>query len=135
MTERGAAEGCFSKYQALVEARQRLADDIQRTLPDAFADAARAFFEKNPSINSFSWAQYTDYFNDGDTCYFHVHSDDVSINSYCDDDDEVSDEAYDAVHRFLKQFDTEDFETLFGDHVRVSVCRDGAIDTEGHYHD
>lgn len=33
----------------------------------------KQFFEKYYVVESVQWTQYTDYFNDGETCHFHVH--------------------------------------------------------------
>jgi hypothetical protein len=43
----------------------------QRSL-DEFAPIVKAVLD-DPDIDSFHWTQYTDYFNDGDPCIFHVH--------------------------------------------------------------
>lgn len=42
-------------------------------------------FKKNKSFESFSWTQYTPYWNDGDTCEFYAHTDSIFI-----DDEEES---------------------------------------------
>lgn len=38
------------------------------------------FMRKNPLIKEIGWTQYTPYFNDGDSCVFHVYD----INFRCD---------------------------------------------------
>lgn len=43
--------------------------------------------------------------------------------------------ASDAVRGFLGGFDTEDFRDMFGDHMEVTVSRDGTISTEQYEHD
>ncbi len=45
----------------------------------AFGEASKEIFAKHPTLKAFSWSQYTDYFNDGDTCLFHVHNDNVDL--------------------------------------------------------
>jgi len=40
-----------------------------------FAEAVKSIFEEFPCVDSFSWTQYTPYFNDGDTCNFSAHTD------------------------------------------------------------
>ena len=40
-----------------------------------FTEISQSLFEKHPKLESFGWRQYTDYFNDGETCYFSVHAD------------------------------------------------------------
>lgn len=39
------------------------------------------------------------------------------------------------VGRFLGAFDDEDMKVMFGDHMRVTVNRDGSIETEEYQHD
>lgn len=38
-----------------------------------FKEVTGEMFEKNPGIQAIVWAQYTPYFNDGETCEFGVH--------------------------------------------------------------
>lgn len=45
-----------------------------------FTDLSKSIFEEHPKVESFSWTQYTPYFNDGETCYFSVNNDYISIN-------------------------------------------------------
>lgn len=40
-----------------------------------FFSLVSPIFNEYPHIKSFSWTEYTDYFNDGDECYFRVHAD------------------------------------------------------------
>jgi hypothetical protein len=39
------------------------------------------------------------------------------------------------VGRFMKNFEDEDMEVMFGDHVQVVCHRDGSIDIEEYEHD
>jgi hypothetical protein len=39
------------------------------------------------------------------------------------------------VATFLKTFEDEDMETMFGDHMRITVTRDGKVETEEYSHD
>lgn len=49
--------------------KKKFTDQLQGIVKDAFKE----FFTKFPEVTSIMWAQYTPYFNDGDTCYFSVH--------------------------------------------------------------
>lgn len=53
---------------------------------EIFGVITKNLFEKHSKLKSFSWTQYTPYFNDGDTCEFSAHTSDPLIN-----EDEESD--------------------------------------------
>jgi predicted RNase H-like nuclease (RuvC/YqgF family) len=87
----------ISKAQKQIEKlKDQLVDDSQ-TL---FTASCREIFEKNPDFNSFSWTQYTPYWNDGDSCEFSANTDYLYI-----DDEEKESSFYNAELDFkeLKQ--------------------------------
>ena len=43
--------------------------------------------------------------------------------------------AAEAASEFLSNFEDEDLETMFGDHIQIMVARDGTIETEEYQHD
>ena len=108
----------------------------------AFEAGAKEVFGSNPELESFAWEQYTDYWNDGEPCKFGVRSDEPDINgkSGCDLDDgreynyakrtssqvrepSIEYKLQQPVVKFLGQFDSDDMEAIFGDHVRITVTR------------
>ena len=111
----------------------------------AFNGEVKQLFEKFPRLNSFSWTQYTPYFNDGDTCVFRVHTDDPDINGiegyeiskawgkYTDSNPELI-PLKEAVEEFLASVPQESFLDLFGDHAQVTVTRKG-VTTDEYSHD
>ena len=144
-------------------------------------------FKKHPELKSFSWTQYTPYFNDGDECVFNAHTDYISIN-----DSEHEENAYevrqflDTLHnpqkeinrlqkriaehdankydsdylkeeikriqngsiedtrnklsiledisQILSSIDNDSYKSIFGDHVKITVTKDG-WSTETYEHD
>lgn len=107
-------------------------------------------FEKYPNLKDISWTQYTDYFNDGDLCTFSVHAEDsLIINGYQYYEiiyEKNKEEVLEEVGLTLEEFEEiaktidsllynsigEDIlETIFGDHVKVNVTKDG-ISTESY---
>src|SRR5271157_374054 len=180
------------KYQAL---RQQIVDarkKMQETAKGLFNEMSAELFADNPTLVSFSWTQYTPYFNDGDVCEFSCHGDYPTISMKVGDDVvgydsnhgelEINGEevpgtydlerqfksmgidsfskggkqyAYDKttkaitmdgvkiptsddyeklfdplekkVSAFLNAFEEEDMETMFGDHMQITVNRDGNI--------
>lgn len=47
---------------------------------ELFTKVTKKLFESHPTLESFSWTQYTPYFNDGETCEFGINSDYPKIN-------------------------------------------------------
>jgi hypothetical protein len=141
-------------YQELVAQYE---GEIKKLLRPAFEAAARKLFEENPDIKSFSWRQYTPYFNDGDTCYFGRGEERINGMSdeyddppegkvpYFEDSEEwpVKDEYGQeithavwkrwtaAIGGVMRKFRSEDCEQMFGDHTEVTVTPDG-ITTDEH---
>ena len=120
-----------------------------------FSDACKAVFDEHPILVAFRWSQYTPYFNDGDTCEFDVnelefrftetpseehaytYNDGEEDSFYCmsyNCPDGPIKAAAEAVKEFHKLIDTETYEELFGDHVEVTVTRDG-VETSEYDHD
>jgi hypothetical protein len=89
-------------------------------------------FEQFPSVKSFAWKQFTDYWNDGNACHFHVHDDSecITINNksmWDMNEEELSKEeveAQDAISDIISKYDKKDMERMFGDHVEVCVNKD-----------
>jgi len=117
-----------------------------------FKEGAQDFFDAFPEAGSFSWTQYTPYFNDGDECVFSVHDyfDVTNTNGdlLWEDLDawgaEYSrkqgkeltreQEASEVLSTLVGGIDDDTMKALFGDHVRVTVTREG-IDIEEYDHD
>jgi len=145
----------ISKLQAARTALDDAIADIKKQGIKAGVEYFAPIFEKYPELKSFSWEQYTPYFNDGDTCTFGVH--DVSqVNGAEEYGDDNEDEeswstlvmdwsgkekkagplypAYEEAQDYLNKLGDEACEAFFGDHVRVVVYPD-KIETEEVSHD
>lgn len=145
----------------------KLKKELNEKQAETFSHGVKKLFEKSEKLTSFSWNQYTPYFNDGDTCYFSVNTDYLVINGEHEDDanwinekkviswgtynrekkayegrieqdnpdyDKELAEAVDAVKRFLSIFDNDFYQSQFGDHVEVTVTKNG-IQTDDYEHD
>ena len=67
---KGKTEEKIEALKAKVaELNKQVREESQRLLNEGFAE----IFEKYPKLLSFSWNQYTPYFNDGDECTFRVN--------------------------------------------------------------
>lgn len=69
---------------AILKEKQNEIKKLKKEMIEAsnkiFTDISKSIFEEHPKVKSFSWTQYTPYFNDGETCYFSVNNDYISIN-------------------------------------------------------
>lgn len=119
----------------------------------AMKKAFKEFFEKNPSITSIYWTQYTPHFNDGDDCEFGVHEMYYSTalierdGAYIEDREGVhsaygdapiaggkAQQNFKAFTKALNKLPDEIFEDTFGNHCEIIATRDG-FDIEEYEHD
>lgn len=123
------------KLEIIEIQKQEIVKELQAEFPKLFAE----FFEKSNKLDSFSWDQYTPYFNDGDSCHFHVHEiRRINDEDIYDLEEELSpelDEIINQIQEILNSIPDEFMEDLFGDHMTVTVKRDGTIKTEECVHD
>lgn len=154
-----------TKYQEARERVQAARDEARKIMESAFNESAAELFAKHPELQAFKWQQYTPYFNDGDSCEFSVRTDDpgvlaVGAEDWDDADEIASDyvyrpdapdgdkfpkkkpeemhqlhEAQKSVATFLSQFDEDDMQYMFGDHVEITVDRDDGIEKDEYSHD
>jgi hypothetical protein len=131
---------------------------MKENAKNVFSEISKDIFTNNPQLNSFSWNQYTPYFNDGDTCYFSVNRDYYKINESSDNIDswtlnnekyskdldlvelgfdslESLKKAYNDIDELMNIFDDSDLEEMFDDHVEITVYRDGRIEVDDYSHD
>jgi hypothetical protein len=138
-----AARTLVSDYRALQGRMSAMKEEFAEASKAIFTEEVKALFEKFPKLVSFSWTQYTPYFNDGEPCIFSAHTDYPSIQF--GDEDEREDEytnretpgrseAVEAVSEFLSNFTEEQYELTFGDHSEVIVTKDG-VEVEEYSHD
>lgn len=140
--------------------RETLSQKIRAMAGVVFAEEAKKLFESQPKLESFSWTQYTPYFNDGESCHFSANTDYITVTDVDgNEDDDISawginhyatkgvdwqgnpytpselELAGVAACEFLKEFEDEDFLMMFGDHTRITVYRDGRVETDDYEHD
>jgi hypothetical protein len=127
-----------------------------------FEQSLKNVFELVPNLGCVAWAQYTPYFNDGDACTFRIGdvwfsnatADQMAETSYFEDIEEVDEGLWVDTpwgFRKMENFSEEDskvlsalskfvsrnedlMESMFGDHVRIIVDKDG-VHTEEYDHD
>jgi len=147
------------KYKEFKKTYEEARKQLSEQAGQAFKEMAKELFERFPTMESFSWNQYTPYFDDGDECVFRVNSDaeSISINGLDGYDVEqvgydgktiynpgaypegMSKEdsllVYDAVAEFLNQFDDEILLDLYGNHSTITIHRNGKAEVETYDHD
>ena len=77
------------RLNSLSETRTKineLKNELVQPSYEIFTDLQKEIFTKYPELESFSWSQYTPYFNDGDTCIFSANTSYIKINDeYAED--------------------------------------------------
>jgi len=88
--------GILDDYKKKLKDHQQAGEQLRKEGQSIFEAAAKELFAKYPSLESFSWTQWTPYFNDGDTCYFSVHAYEgcIAVNGFCVEDAEYKDDEY-----------------------------------------
>ena len=152
-----------NKIDQLINEYSEFRNRFQAQAQDLFKDCVKDLFAAVPEITVIKWTQYTPYFNDGEACVFRVGSptfsnaadpDNVSAWGELSDENEgewafegnygMPDalkndmDKFRAVRDFSAIVDNgemeEVFEAMFGDHVMVTITRDG-IDVSDYEHD
>jgi hypothetical protein len=141
-------EAITALQSKVAELNKQIREESQNLLNVEFTKV----FEKYPKLNSFTWNQYTPYFNDGDECTFHVNPDslipdfsdesgedhdyeydkgdskwDKVSKKYIDlpvsDEKKLNNEAYDEIYSTIAAIDNDTMKAIYGDHVEVTVSK------------
>lgn len=137
----------MNNRQSLAELRIKMTEletEIKSKYRDALKEATSEIFEKFPTLENFSWTQYTPYFNDGEPCEFCIHADYPSATFAGEEEDElpcnVSETIPGQVGASVEEFVTElikpferTVQSLLGE-GKVIISRTG-IDVEFYDHD
>lgn len=151
-------------FEELRSRKKELEQQFKLLSEQFFAANTKELFTKHGTVQSISWRQYTPYFNDGDTCTFRVCTDEIDItykigNLEPHTEDFVGTWAIQKYLQtglgwdgkphtptlaewaasdfvpFLGEFEDELMLSMFGDHVRVTVHRDGRTEVDSYEHD
>lgn len=71
--------------------RASLDEELKVISGKFFAEHSKVLFEQFPDLKSFSWTQYTPYFNDGDECTFGANTEYPSVKMEGGKDQEAED--------------------------------------------
>jgi hypothetical protein len=134
------------KIAVITAKHAELQQEIRSLGESLLKEETATLFEKYPTLESISWNQYTPYFNDGDSCSFSAHTDytDITIDgveetwvwvgSNCVSPESVYEQVALDFRGITEHIPEEVFEDMFGDHVRVTITKDG-ITTDDYDHD
>lgn len=134
----------MSSLKEVSEKYQRTIKDLEKEMKscggEAFYNELKPLFEKYPEVNTINWSQYTPYFNDGDECVFSVNSSYPRINELDEYDiDEKENpslsQAFAEISTLLESIDEQVYKNVFGDHVEVTINRDGKVEVADYEHD
>jgi hypothetical protein len=138
------------KLQELSQALQQSQNKFKEESRGVFKEAAQELFDTYPNLESFSWEQYTPYFNDGDECVFGVNGDYPGINGLASEEIKEGWEwhgtkypekniellpAKKAVSELLNGMPTELMKDIFGNHKQITYGRNGVLEIEDYSHD
>lgn len=110
-----------------------------------FQALSKELFEIYPKLENFAWAQYTPWFNDGDTCEFSAKRDRIFINGSDEpydfyDSEPITDpneswktEALESICGLLYGFTNDELLAMFADHSKIIVTKDSIV-YEGYNH-
>lgn len=133
----------LQEINKLVAKLEKIKTEISTQASDALMDEFNKLFIEYPKMKEFSFLAYTDYFNDGDTCYYSVHADwdwSLRINDKCFDDldDNIPDTEIDLgqfkklgekLSAIIYAIPSDIMQSMYGDHVKITITKDG-ISTE-----
>ena len=124
-----------SELKAFEVKKAELVESLRKEFPKMFAPLMSQF----KHIETISWTQYTPYWNDGESCEFSANVDYLTINGeeeyeYEEKDKEDS-KILNQIKTILNDIPEEFLEELFGDHVEVTIRKDGTIKVTKYEHD
>lgn len=139
---RSSLENIKQKQKELTEKREAFEQEAKQVGKATVKDLFMEFFELHKNVEGIRWDQYTQYFNDGNTCNFNVYEPMLRLVNHDEDSSEgmwgtcswhnqsaVESTAFQAflssVWEPLQELGEEFFETTFGDHCEITVTRDG----------
>lgn len=133
----------------IVRDYERIKKELFKSISDKLGGEFQQIFDRYPDLKSFGWAQYTPYFNDGDECVFGVHCDPDNI--YINDElgydlyeytdgkriypTPWTETASDEIADLISEIPEEILKATYGDHVQVTVKRNGKVTTDDYSHD
>lgn len=145
----------MNKFEELNVKLEEFQKKFTKEGSELFQKIAKEMFETYPEVKSFSWTQYTPYFNDGEECVFRIHEVD-QINGFGEYDDEENESeeniftkyswreeesdarAYEIVNslrEFIYSAPKDILRAIYGDHCRVTLYSDGTFEVDEYDHD
>lgn len=131
-----------AKLKEYSDERAKLLETHAKKGEEILEEGFKSIFDKYPELKSFSWRQYTPYFNDGDTCTFGVcechEINDDEIPWRKESKEPWKNDAASDIDSLILNVGDEIMENIYGDHVRVTISKKMSgfkTDTETYDHD
>ena len=110
----------------LYEEFSKIEKSFYNNMSEAFDKECEQLFKEYPQLLSFSWTQYTPYFNDGDSCTFSVYpyfdqEDDIEFKTI--QPDSVRLEIVSALENIIGYMPLSLMQNKFGDHVQIRIYK------------
>lgn len=77
-----AVKSIEDKTQAIRDRLKEAEEKARREARAVFTEVTKDLFDLEPRLQSFTWRQFTPYFNDGEECTFGVYTDYPEINGF-----------------------------------------------------
>ena len=129
----------MSEFNKIKEMYDSFKSDFQTKLKEAFMNDLQEFFKEYPEVETITFPAYTPYFNDGEECVYKANVYAAEINGYDEYDGpktgKVDKKMYEIVIEMISEVDDDIWEDMVGDHVKVTLSREGVSTEEYSDHD
>lgn len=143
-------------FEGLAKEMEELKKIVSDRGKEIFKEGVSSIFTEYPNLRSFSWQQYTPYFNDGEECVFRVHSDYVDIKfkdgrspannipvhegemEYYITDGDITREDVPMlikIGQLINAVPSNIMKDIFGDHTEITCYDDGGFQVEHYEHE
>ena len=113
--------------QQMAEKIKKLNEELKGQFSEALKEGANELFSKYPDLESFSWRQFTPYFNDGDPCEFDIYEEPHNLIYKGKDIGEYSEENEERVYKWRDKSLTKFGATLFNSYQEYNSMKQEII--------
>ena len=116
----------MTKLHELIQEYTNVKDKLVTAFLEALKVELQGIFREYPELESFHWTQYTNFFNDGEPCYFAYRG--MGVGEPDEDgeyEDSKSYELLDELNDTLANTPDIILQDLFGEDSKVTVTKQG----------
>lgn len=134
------------QLETLVNQLKQVREQLIEIAKNVFVESVSALFKEYKDLESFGWRQWTPYWNDGKPAPFaaNIDPDSIYINGsstfddiyedgeeMTDEENRRAEEMSKMVSEILHLVGDSNLELMFGDHVDITIHRNGDIEVIG----